>query len=144
MVTNNAANGAYNLNPFNFKHFDISQVSLVVNGSVHGGVPLEFDFADNQFEKGYWTLFSTTGKKYRDDGMMIQRNDYKDGYTLFAFNISPSTCNIGQYRDQEQTGNINISFKFKESIPEPLTLCAYLQFESSISINPAKQVTTNF
>ena len=144
MVTNNAANGAYNLNPFNFKHFNISQVSLVVNGSVHGGVPLEFDFANNQFEKGYWTLFSSTGKKYRDDGMMIQRNDYKEGYTLFAFNISPSTCNIGQYRDQEQTGNINIAFKFKESIPEPLTLCAYLQFEGSISINPTKQVTTNF
>ena len=75
--------------------------------------------------------------------MLIERNDYKKGYTLFAFNISPSTCNIGQYRDPEQTGNINISMKFKEAIPKPLTLCAYLQFESTISINPTKGVTTN-
>ena len=144
MVTNDAANGSYKLNPLNFQHFNITEFSLIVNGTIHGGVPLEFDFEDNQFERGYWELFSATGKKYRDEGMLIERNDYKKGYTLFAFNISPSTCNIGQYRDPEQTGNINISMKFKEAIPKPLTLCAYLQFESTISISPTKGVTTNF
>lgn len=143
LVTNEAANGNYKLNPFNFQHFDLSEISLVVNGSVHGGAPLEFDFADNQFEQGYWELFAATGKKYRDEGMLIERNDYQRGSTLYAFNISPTLCN-GQYKDPERSGNINIACKFKENIPSPLTLCAYLQFEGAISINPAKQVTSNF
>jgi hypothetical protein len=144
MVTNEAANGHYQKNPFNFQHFNLNEISLIVNGSVHGGVPLEFDFDNDQSENGYWTLFSATGKKYRDDGMLIERDDYKSGYALYAFHISPSACNIGEYKDPERNGNINIACKFTKAIPEPLTLCAYLQFESTITINPAKQVSTNF
>ena len=144
LVTNDAANGNYTKNPFNFQHFNLNEISLIVNGSVHGGVPLEFDYDNDQFENGYWELFSATGKKYRDDGMLIERDDYKSGYALYAYHISPSVCNIGEYKDPEQSGNINISCKFAKAIEETLTLCAYLQFESSITINSAKQVSTNY
>ena len=144
LVTNEAANGSFKKNPFNFQHFNLSELSLVVNGSVHGGAPLEMDYDDDQYENAYWELFSATGKKYRDDGILIGREDYKSGYALYAFHISPSACNIGEYKDPQRNGNINIACKFKNAVPEPLTLCAYLQFESTITINPAKQVTTNF
>ena len=144
LVANEASNGSYKKNPFHFQHFNLSEMALIVNGTVHGSAPLELDYVSNQFEEGYWELFSATGKKYRDDGMLIEREDYKSGYALYAFHISPSACNIGEYKDPERNGNINIACKFSVPIPSTLTLCAYLQFENTITINPAKRVTTDF
>ena len=144
IVTNDAVNGDYKKNPFNFQHFNLGQFSLNVNNSVHGGVPLEFDFENDQFESGYWQLFEATGKKFRDDGMLIERDDYKSGYALYAFDISPSPCNIGEYKDPERRGNIGISIKFSTAPTETLVLCAYLQFDGRIDISEAKTVTVNY
>ena len=144
LVENEATNGSFRKNPFNFQNWNLSELSLIVNGNVHGGSPLELDYADGQFESGYWELFAATGKKYRNDGMLIEREDYKSGYALYAFNISPSECNIGEYKDPERNGTINIECKFSEAIPTTLTLCAYLQFENTITINTAKRITTDF
>ena len=144
IVTNKAVNGDYTKNPFNFQNFNVTQLSLNVNNSVHGGTPLDFDFANDQFESGYWSLFEASGKKYRDDGMLIRRDDYKSGYALYAFDISPTPCNIGEYRDPERRGNISIAIKFAAAPTETLVLCAYLQFNGRIDINEAKQVTLNY
>ena len=143
-LTNDAANGNLKKNPFNFQHFNLTEFSLIINGRVHDGVPLEFDYENDQFESGYWELFTATGKKYRDDGMLIERNDYKSGYALYAFHISPSACNTGEYKDPERRGNIDIACKFAKAIKEPLLAFAYLQFESSISINSTQQVFPDY
>ena len=101
---------------------------------------MEFDFENDQFESGYWQLFEATGKKFRDDGMLIERDDYKSGYALY----SPSPCNIGEYKDPERRGNIGISIKFSTAPTETLVLCAYLQFDGRIDISEAKTVTVNY
>ena len=44
-------------NPYNFQHFDVSEVSLTDGGREVDGHPLHFDFAKNQYVEGYWGLF---------------------------------------------------------------------------------------
>ena len=83
------------------------------------------------------------GKVYKNDGMVINRNDFKDGYALYAFDLSPSKCD-NQYRDPDETGDVEIDCKFQEALTESVTLCVYLQYESAITINPQKRVTTNY
>ena len=144
IVTNEAVNGDYKKNPFNFQHFNISQFTLSVNNKVHNGTPLNFDFGNDQFESGYWSLFEATGKKFRDDGILIQRDDYKGGYALYAFDISPTPCNIGEYKDPERRGNVAISIKFSKAPTETLVLCSYLQFSGRIDISEAKQVSVDY
>ena len=80
----------------------------------------------------------------RSEGMLIGRDDYKSGYALYAFDISPSPCNIGEYKDPERRGNIGISIKFATAPTETLVLCAYLQFDGRIDISEAKTVTVNY
>ena len=144
IVTNDAAVGDYKKNPFNFQHFNLSELSLIVNNTVHGGTPLTFDFDDEQFESWYWSLFEASGKKFRDDGMLIERDDYKGGYALYAFDISPSVCNIGEYRDPERRGNISISCNFSKASIETLILCAYLQFNDKITVTAGKEIAISY
>jgi hypothetical protein len=95
MVDNDSYSGVYSKNPFNFKHYNISKIGCFVNGQSLPTQPLRLNFEKNQYLDGYRSLFKATGKINRDEGIDIKRSDYKLGYTLFGFDISPSTCNGG-------------------------------------------------
>ena len=145
LIENEAANGSFKKNPFNFQHFNLTELSVIVNGSVHNGQPLKMDYDSDDFDNGYWSLFTVTGKKFRDEGIIIPRKGYKAGNCIYGINLSPSGCNIGEYKDPERNGSINITCRFKNALTETLSLCSYLQYDNSfVSINPAKEVITNF
>ena len=95
MVDNDSFSGVYKKNPFNFQHYNISKIGCFVNGESLPTQPLKLNFAGNQYLEGYRSLFTATGKINRDEGIDINRTDYKAGHTLFGFDISPSMCNGG-------------------------------------------------
>ena len=143
LVDNSALTGDYTKNPYNFQHFDVTEVSLTDGGNEVDGQPLQFDFAKNQYVEGYWSLFRALDKRYRNEGNDINRKDYKDGFTLYAFDLSPSLSG-GEYIDPKKDGRLIANFKFAKDTPETLTLIVYMQFDDSFLINEAGKITTNF
>ena len=143
LVDNSALTGDYTKNPYNFQHFDVTEVSLTDCGNEVDGQPLQFDFAKNQYVEGYWSLFRALDKRYRNEGNDINRKDYKDGFTLYAFDLSPSLSG-GEYIDPKKDGRLIANFKFAKDTPETLTLIVYMQFDDSFLINEAGKITTNF
>ena len=69
-------------------------------------------------------MFTTTGKFARDEGLDILRTDYKNGYTLFGFDISPASCN-GVHQQLIKRGTVRISIEFDASLPNSVTVIAY-------------------
>jgi len=88
-VTNEAFNGHRERNPFNFQHFSVTEISLYLDGQQQEGIkPMELNYADSHYIRAYNTLFSGTGKIYRDEDIAIDRNDYANGYTLYTFDLT--------------------------------------------------------
>jgi hypothetical protein len=88
MVDNEAFNGSYRRNPFNFKHFDLSSIKIYVDGQAHNNIKaIECNFENHQSLAGYQTLFTGSGKYRRDEGLDIDRQEYEQGYTLFAYDL---------------------------------------------------------
>ena len=108
MVDNVSFTGRYDKNPFNFKHFDANSIGVFVNGESLPAQPIKCNFNQDHFLDGYRSLFTTTGKFARDEGINIYRHEYKGGYTLFGFDISPSTCN-GGHQEPTKRGTIRIA-----------------------------------
>ena len=54
--------------------------------------PMTLNFQNGGFLDGYRTIFATTGKINRDEGIGIVRNEHKDGFSLFGFDLSPAFC----------------------------------------------------
>ena len=102
-LANLAHVGSYTRNPFNFHHYHVSELSLKKNGQVVNGRPLTFDFDNDQNTDGYWSLHRAMDQRFRDEGSHIERIYYKGGYTLFAFDLSPSQCG-DQFIIQRQKG----------------------------------------
>ena len=88
-VNNDAFNENYVKNPFNFKHCALSEISLYLDGNTQPVKLLKTNFANRLCIQAYMSLFSGTGKENRDEGNDIAREDYPNGYALYAFDLSP-------------------------------------------------------
>ncbi|XP_069059610.1 uncharacterized protein F54H12.2-like [Pleurodeles waltl] len=88
-VDNTAFSGLYTFNPFNFKHYDINYAALVHEGTVIPAKPYTPSFGIANFVREYLGLVSLTGKHLRDSGVVVSREWYRAGYTLFVFDLTP-------------------------------------------------------
>ena len=62
-VDNDAFNGNYVKNPFNVKHYALSEISLHLDGHTQPVKPLKSNFNNHQYIQAFMTLFSGTGQR---------------------------------------------------------------------------------
>ena len=143
MVDNEAFNGGFAHNPFNFKHFGLTQMSLYLDGQQQGIKPLATNFTDHQFIQAYLGLFTGTGKENRDEGNGISRSDFENGYALYAFDLSPDLGEDDHFNLTRQ-GGVRVDLKFGTALPNTVTVIAYAEFENVIEIDRNRNVIFDF
>ena len=142
MVTSAAFNGSYSKNPFNFQHFNVGDISLVVNETIVGGQPLSVNFDDTlsrDYVNAYNQMFSATGTEGKDFGNNIRLEEYPEGYTLFCFNLEPFE-QPGQYYNLIQTGYVRITLQFRKPLTESVVLVLYSEHLDMFQIDSARNV----
>lgn len=143
MVKNTGYTGSYKENPFMFQHYNVSSVAVYVNGKSVPGNPITTNFDSNDYLDGYRSLYTGTGKINRDEGIGISRQEYKDGYTLFGFNLSPGLCQ-GGHQEAKESGELRISLEFSKALPSSVTIIAYAEFDNQISMYKSREVLKDF
>jgi len=76
LVNNQAFNGDLGSNPFNFKHYvyNLSEIVLYLDGQQQLALkPIQPDYANGLYIRGYESLFTGTGKQFKDEGLYISR-----------------------------------------------------------------------
>ena len=84
MMDNNSYNGSYKKNPFNFQHYNLTQIRISVNGEEVPFKPLKLNFDGKLFVTAYNTLFLGTGKLHGNSRSIIKREDYSEGYMIIV------------------------------------------------------------
>ena len=54
----------------------------------------------------YYSLFTGTNKTGRDEGIYLNRYEYDNGYTLFAFDLTPDLSADGGHLNLIKEGNL--------------------------------------
>ena len=143
LVDSNAYTGKSGLNPYNFHHYKVTNVSLSVNGEEIPLKQLVLDYTTPDsldFIQAYNTLFSGTGKMYANMGLDISREDYANGYTLYAFDLTPDMCNTTDYFNAVQRGSLSVAITFGENTPKSIAMVCYGDFENVIRIDSQRNV----
>jgi hypothetical protein len=133
MVQASAFNGSYKLNPYDFKHFDISSLALYVDDESVPAKPLKLDFSSGDYISAYNSLFENTS----EFALNIDRGDYDSGYTLFRFRVTPEQASAGP----PGKGNVKLHGIFKKALPANTTLIIIGKFNSVICIDKERVVT---
>ena len=143
LVDNDAFNGSYAKNPFNFKHYNLSQLQVYLDGQQQNVRPLELNYAANEYVSAYLTLFAGTGKQFRDEGNCIQRNDFSKGYALYAFDLTPDLSEETHFNLLKE-GNVRVDAKFSVPLPGTINVVVYAEFENIIEIDRSRNVLYDF
>jgi hypothetical protein len=142
-VDNQAFNGDYAKNPFNFKHFSLNEIMVYLDGQQHGIKPLSMNFGSGHYVSAFMTLFSGTGKANKDEGNGIDRSDFANGYALHAFDLSPDLSENDHFNLARQ-GSVRLDLKFGTALPNTVTVVAYAEFENIIEIDRSRNVVFDF
>jgi len=144
LVTNRAFNGHAEANPFNFQHFNLSEIGVYLDGQQQNVVrPMHLNYAGGLYIRAYNSLFGGTGKLCKDEGLHITRTDYAGGYALYAFDL---TADLGEddHFSLVRQGSVRLALKFSVALPATVTVLAYAEFENVIEVDRDRNVIFDF
>ena len=143
LVENVAFSGVSSKNPFKFDHFNTDFLALYVDGNQIPCKPLQPDFDNDLYTRSYVSLFTGTGLLSQDHGNHISWEDFGNGYTLFAFDLTPDMSDGGHFNKIKQ-GNLRLELHFKEQLPQTMNAIVYAEFDNIIEIDKARNVLFDF
>ncbi|XP_061170583.1 uncharacterized protein F54H12.2-like [Saccostrea echinata] len=139
LVDQKAVNGDYTTNPFNFEHFGVTDVGIYVNGESVPGRPLKTDFTTGHYSSAYARLFEASEKWNQDAGLIITRDNFGSGYSLFVFTIDP--CGFGEeYLNLIRRGNTRLEIKFKQATTKAANVLVFATFSSLLEVDKSRDI----
>ncbi|XP_048064833.1 uncharacterized protein F54H12.2-like [Megalobrama amblycephala] len=143
MVDNDAFTGTYNKNPFAFKHYDLEFLAVYVDGQQFPAKPLQPNFESRAAVREFYQLAMASGRHLKNQALSIDRDDFLNGYTLYAFNLTPDE-ECGQHISLIKSGNIRLEARFRQPLPQTINLLVYAVFDSIIEVSNRRQVLVDY
>jgi len=144
LVDNRTFNGDRERNPFNFRHFGLSENGLYLDGQQQHAIrPIEPNFGTGEYIRAYNTVFAGTSKLGADEGLFIDREDYGSGYALYAFDLTADLDEQDHFSLVRQ-GSVRLALKFSAALAATVTVIAYAEFENVIEIDRNRNVLFDF
>ncbi|XP_072046822.1 uncharacterized protein F54H12.2-like [Amphiura filiformis] len=147
LVDNDAYNGVLGKNCFNFKNMNLNYLSLTVDGmQLSASKPLtpKYTIAGGQsYIQAYQTLYSGLNKMYKDSGNNISREEYPNGYTLYAFDITPD-LNEGGHLNLVRKGNLRLEMRFGNALPETAMVVVFSEFQNILEVDRARNIIFDY
>lgn len=137
-VESSAFNGNYGKNPYNFKHFDVDTISLFTdNNQVIR--PIVSELKEGLYALPFKNLFEKLGMSDKDVGSIISPKLFKEGLSLFLFDLNSSSDLDGTFVAPRQ-GNVRIEITFKTPLTHVINVILMLENQAILNIDSGRSV----
>lgn len=138
MVDSKAYTGDYALNPFNFQHFNLTNLTFYIEGHPLNTCSFSPDFANKHYTNEYLALFDKGVGGQGIGADIIPYEDFAKGYAIFKINIAEGLKK--NFTSLSQRGQTRLKFRFSDPLEQAVTVICYGQVSSIIQIDKAKNV----
>lgn len=139
MIPANAFNKHINYNPFQFKHFDVSNFNVYTNCEPMHPKPITPKWDDGSaIDIYHWYLNNIGLQLNASNGISFE--EFVSNSAIFAYDRTPDLCNSFTHHGSE-SGNMDISIAFKSPLSENIVIMFYGVFDEVVSIDKDRQVT---
>ena len=142
-VDNDSFNGIYQKAFNNFKNLNASQIKLFIDGQQQFVRPIDVNYPANHYLSAYASLFNATGKHLKDEGLDIDREDYPNGYCLYAFDLTPDQGGEDHY-NLAVDGTVRLDITFRAALPNPINVVVYAEYESLLEVARDRSIIQDF
>jgi len=145
IVKNTDFLGSRNSNRYNLRHYDLTRFTMYVNGRQTSSESLSLNMGhEKKSVKGCATLFEDIGIHHSNSGLQITHDMYKNGFFMIVYDLTPHLAASVGHASTPTNGDIRIDLKFAKALPEAITCLLYLEYENSVRIGLARNVSTDF
>ena len=88
-------------------------------------------------------MYTALNKFGQDEGNQISRNDYAQGYTLFAFNITPDLDSDDHFTPV-RSGPLCLEIHFAKALPNTINVIILAEFENTIEVNKSQNILFDY
>lgn len=134
MVNSEAFNGSYRKNPFNFQHFEVSGINLLVNSKSYPAIRYQPDFTKGLFMREYRGMMDAIGQKMHNGGCLITPRRFEKGHTLFCFDLTPDNCQNFHLHKSDR-GNVQLELNFRTATSSSITLICYATLNDEFQLD---------
>ena len=138
MVDADSYIGRFGKNPLNFQHYNCSYAGVTINDQNIAKPPYVLDPENNRFIEPFTELYILMNKHGQDMDLGITMDDYKEGFFILPFNVSPSASATMEYLSKKEGGNLCLYLQFKRGLPHNITVITYATFPMELRIDAAR------
>ena len=115
-VENEAFNGYSTKSPFNFKPFDIREISVHAGGQIYPVVPYKMEFNNQSYTRPFLDMYEALGVANSERSFDIPMKKFKEGWTFFVIPLT-STLDDSCGFELLRSGTTSIRVLFNTAIP---------------------------
>jgi len=138
-----AYHGNLGKSPFNFKNFDINEVSVIAAGQTYPSKPLTPDFAHNRYTRAFVQLFEGLGISDDNKGNTVNLKKFKNGICIFAFDLSPDEDDGSDHWDLVKEGATAVNIHFANPTPAAaggVEVIVYAEFDNLLTVTQHRNI----
>lgn len=143
-VSNLGYNGNSEKNPFNFHHYNLNYLTILNDGVMYPSKPFQPQFNNDLYARCYLSLFTDLNRYHNFQNVNINYGEYKQGYTLYAVDLTPDFAANESHISVVKTGNIALDIKFSSPLAETVTLVAFTEYRNIIEIDKTRSIFTDY
>jgi len=144
LLEHDAFNGNIRKSPFNFQHFNLDKIGLYCNGELVPGQILKPDFKTGQVLEAYVNTMKALDYFRTDDSNGMTIEHFKNGYTLYAFDLTPDGNINSPYRNINKGGSLRLEMNFDSPLTDTITVMLYAGFDSKVEVTKLRDVIVNY
>lgn len=141
-VDNESMVGSRDKDPFELKHFDLSEIALLLDGS--NVFPLKVDVSGGNFSKAYFTQFLALGflgDESNGSGMTME--EYKKNFVV-CYNLTSDYTSDGELKEKRSLGNLRLNLNFSKDTPGTVSCVLYGEFDNTITFDSKRECFKDF
>ena len=140
-VKTSAFQGSRDRNPFRLEHFNISDLTVFVDGIPNPTKPYNLNFGEGRSLRAYYNLLETLDVLENERSIGISREYYNKDYTLFGVDLSTSQIDDSTF-ELIRKGSLRIEINFSVALPESIVCICYLQYDNILEVNSEREIFT--
>lgn len=143
-LEHDAFNGNMMKSPFNFQHFDVNKIGLYRDGELVPGQIFHPDFDKNRFSHAYVNTMNAMNYFNTDDSNGMTLEHFKNGYTLYVFDLTPDANSNSPYRNIIKNSSLRLEINFDKALPSAINVMLFAIFDSKVEITKLRDVFMNY
>ena len=136
-TSNEAYGGSFEKNPYFFHHYHINSLACFMNGEQYPRKAFTPDFDNDIYTREFIELYRVSGQLDNDSRMMIDKPGFKNGYSIFAFNLSQDSSQgypQAGYVNVTRDGVLRFEIHFSQPLDTNINAIVYCEFDNQLNI----------